>query len=550
MLATLLLTTTVALPGAEAADEAEITHLVPSGARQGQQVEVLLRGTLNGGERRRAWTSHKGLEIAFGKKADRVTVRVQPDVPPGRHWLRFANSGAASALLPFIVSGIAEVVEKEPNGRLRDAQTLDAPSQVVNGVLSESKDVDVFAVPLKRGQDMVVSMTAHTELGSPMDSLLQVVTSRGFVVAQNDDSLGLDPFLVFSAQRDGVYYVRTFAFPVKTNSTIGLASGKDFVYRMTIATGAYVDFTMPAAFSTGADAKLDVTGWNLAKDEATWTIDAATAGVGGRYTRPGWTNTVSLKRVEHAVVVETEPNGRDRPEAVTLPVTISGRIAQDRDRDVFEFDAVKGTTLKLSVESRRLGFPLDPVLRVTDTTGKTLNETDTRSADKVDESIAWKPPATGRFRVEVRDLFDHGGDRFVYRLTIEPQPVTVLATVEKNVWSLDATKPLEIKLTINRNGGFDKAVRFELSEAPEGVLAEAVTSEPKGDSSKSITLKLTRKPLVKPGEQAAGGRFLIVGRVEGVDTPVVRVTSGVARLTDRTDQLWMVVKPVEAKKAK
>jgi len=189
-------------------------------------------------------------------------------------------------------------------------------------------------------------------------------------------------------------------------------------------------------------------------------------------------------------------------------------------------------------------------LRVTDTTGKTLNETDTRSADKVDESIAWKPPATGRFRVEVRDLFDHGGDRFVYRLTIEPQPVTVMATVEKNVWSLDATKPLEIKLTINRSGGFDKAVRFELSEAPEGVLAEAVTSEPKGDSSKSITLKLTRKPLVKPGDTAAGGRFLIVGRVEGVDAPVVRVTSGVARLTDRTDQLWMVVKPVETKQAK
>ncbi len=550
VLATLLLTTTVASPAAEAADQAEITHLVPSGARQGQQVEVLLRGTLNGGEHRRVWTSHQGVEVTFGKKADRVTVRVQPSVPPGRHWLRFTNAGAASALLPFIVSGITEVAEKEPNGRLQDAQTLDAPSQVVNGVLSESKDVDVFAVPLKKGQDLVVSMTAHTELGSPMDSLLQVVTSRGFVVAQNDDSLGLDPFLVFSARRDGVYYVRTFAFPVKTNSTIGLASGKDFVYRMTIATGAYVDFTMPAAFSTGVDANLSVTGWNLAKDQATWTINAKTAGVDGRYTRPGWTNTVSLKRVEHAVVVETEPNGRDRPEAVSLPVTVSGRIAKDRDRDVFEFDAVKGTTLKLSVESRRLGFPLDPVLRVTDTTGKTLNETDTRSAGKVDETIAWKPPANGRFRVEIRDLFDHGGARFVYRLTIEPQPVTVLATVEKNVWSLDAKKPLEIKLSINRIGGFDKAVRFELSEAPEGILAEAITSEPKGDSSKTITLKLTQKPSAKPGDQSTGGRFLIVGRVEGVNTPVVHVTSGVAKLTDRTDQLWVVVKPVETKTKK
>ncbi len=547
VLSALLLTTTGTVRGA---DQAEITHLVPSGAKQGQQVEVLLLGTLNGGEHRSVWASHKGLEVVFGKKDDRVTVEVQADVPPGRHWLRFANSGAASELIPFVVSGITEVAEKEPNGRLQDAQTLDAPSQVVNGVLSESKDVDVFAVPLKRGQTLVVSMTAHTELGSPMDSLLQVVTSRGFVVAQNDDSLGLDPFLVFAARRDGIYYVRTFAFPVKTNSTIGLASGKDFVYRMTIATGAYVDFTMPAAFSSAAEATLNVTGWNLPKDGVNWTIGPSIAGVGGRYTKPGWPNTVSLKRVEHAVVVETEPNGRDRPEAVSLPVTVSGRIAKDRDRDVFEFDAVQGNTLKLSVESRRLGFPLDPVLRVTDATGKTLNETDTRSADKVDETITWKPPATGRFRVEVRDLFDHGGDRFVYRLTIEPQPVTVLATVEKNIWSLDAKKPLEIKLTISRSGGFDKAVRFELKEAPEGVSAEPVTSEPKGDSSKSIILKLTRKPAAKPGDQATGGRFLIVGRVEGVDTPVVHVTSGIARLNDRTDQLWVVVKPAESKKAK
>ena len=352
--------------------------------------------------------------------------------------------------------------------------------------------------------------------------------------------------MVFTARRDGTYYVRTFAFPVKTNSTIGLASGKDFVYRMMITTGAYVDFTMPAAISAKAPSKLEVRGWNLPQPAVPWTIEPGDGGVGGRFFRAGSANTVSLKRVEHAVVVEVEPNGRAKPQAVVVPLTVSGRIAQDKDRDVYEFEASKGKALRLSVESRRLGFPLDPVLRVTDSKGKTLNETDSRSADKVDESISWTPPSDGRFRVEVRDLFEHGGERHFYRLTIEPQPVTVTATVEKDVWTLVGEKPLEIKVTLSRIGGFDKAVRFELAECPEGVMVEPVTSEPKGDSAKAITLKLTQKP----GAKLGGGRLRIVGRVEGVAEPVALATAPIARLKDRTEHLWLVVKPAEKKKDK
>jgi hypothetical protein len=303
---------------------------------------------------------------------------------------------------------------------------------------------------------------------------------------------------------------------------------------------------MPAAISAKAPSKLEVRGWNLPQPAVPWTIEPGDGGVGGRFFRAGSANTVSLKRVEHAVVVEVEPNGRAKPQAVVVPLTVSGRIAQDKDRDVYEFEASKGKALRLSVESRRLGFPLDPVLRVTDSKGKTLNETDSRSADKVDEAISWTPPSDGRFRVEVRDLFEHGGERFVYRLTIEPQPVTVTATVEKDVWTLVGEKPLEIKVTLSRIGGFDKAVRFELAECPEGVMVEPVTSEPKGDSAKAITLKLTQKP----GAKLGGGRLRIVGRVEGVAEPVALATAPIARLKDRTEHLWLVVKPAEKKKDK
>ncbi|MEE3283108.1 MAG: PPC domain-containing protein, partial [Planctomycetota bacterium] len=197
-----------------------MTHLVPSGGQQGKTVEVLLRGTLNGGDKRTTWSSHPGLDVSFGKKADRVQIAIKADVPPGRHFLRFANAGAASALLPFVVSPIAEVNEKEPNGKLPEAQKLEGMARVVNGVLSETRDVDVFEVSMKAGQTLVASMMANTGLGSPMDGLLQVVSEKGFVLSQDDDSLGLDPFVAFTAPTDGRFFVRTFAFPSKTNSTI------------------------------------------------------------------------------------------------------------------------------------------------------------------------------------------------------------------------------------------------------------------------------------------------------------------------------------------
>ena len=44
-------------------------------------------------------------------------------------------------------------------------------------------------------------------------------------------------------------------------------------------------------------------------------------------------------------------------------------VAPARDRDVYAFPARKGQTLSFVVESRTLGTPLDPVLRITDAAG-------------------------------------------------------------------------------------------------------------------------------------------------------------------------------------
>ena len=550
----LLTVLALAVPGLVGAAPPELTHLLPSGTTRGTEQSVVLRGSFSGGDQRRTWASHPGLLLTPGKKQSEVKVVVKETVLPGRYWVRLANAEGASALRPFFVSGVPEVSEKEPNNSVREAQKLDGERHVVNGVLGKTGDVDTFAIFLKKGQSVVAAMAANGPLGSPMDGLLQVVTPRGFVVAQNDDASGLDPLVAWTARRDGACLVRAFAFPSKTNSSIRLAGGDNFIYRLTLTSGPFIDYSMPLAVSREKPSTVALFGWNLEEPSKQRQVNLAEPGdrlVSRTRDRlvvfdPRWGNTLSVKQVDHAVAVEKEPNSREVPQQIKIPVTICGRIGEAKDLDVFEFEAKKGQPLQLVVESRRLGFPLDPVLRVTGATGKVIQETETRSADKIDESLTWTPPADGRFRVEVGDLFQHGGARYAYRLTIAPVKARATVTVEKDRWELVGEKPQEIKLTIARSGGYSQSIRFEAVELPPGVEAAPVVSEPKGDSAKSVTLKLTKKA---DAGNDGGGPLRIVGRVEGVKDAVV-TTAAIEGLQERTPHLWLTFKPAAKKDKK
>ena len=107
--------------------------------------------------------------------------------------------------------------------------------------------MDGFAVALTRGQTLVASLEAERHLGSPMDAVLQVVSPDGFVLAQNDDDIGRDPRIVFEAPSAGTYIVRLFAFPAKPDSSIRFAGGSDYVYRLTLTTGGFIDYAFPLA---------------------------------------------------------------------------------------------------------------------------------------------------------------------------------------------------------------------------------------------------------------------------------------------------------------
>src|SRR5262249_45627248 len=132
-------------------------------------------------------------------------VQIAPDAELGLRRARlWAAGGAASGAL-FQIGGWAGVGEGEIEG---DPMPVEVKLPVtINGRIFPRQDVDVWTVPLKKGQTVSCEVYA-ARLGSPLDSLLEIMDPNGRVIAENDDTFGADSFVRFTAAADGKYLVR------------------------------------------------------------------------------------------------------------------------------------------------------------------------------------------------------------------------------------------------------------------------------------------------------------------------------------------------------
>ncbi len=485
----------------------------------------------------RAWVDHPGVEIKPAKGKGKLTVSVAANTAPGTYWIRLFDDQGASALRPFVVGTLPEVVEQEPNDDAKKPQMLPSSSVVVNGRLEKAGDVDCFAVKLRKGETLVASLDAQRTLGSPMDGVLQVLSADGFVLEENNDDSGPDPLVVFTARSEGSYVVRTFAFPAEPDASIRFAGGENYVYRLTLTTGGFADHPWPLAVARTDPGSVEVVGWNIPAEAKMLKVTPATGSDSvGKLGHAQLAGTVSVLIEPHRCVVAIEPNDRKKPQAITLPVTISGRINPAGDVDVFEFAAKKGERLVFRADARSVGSLLDPVLRLSDATGKQLAKADDSSAGKAgarDAVLSFTVPQDGTFRIEMRDQGGHGSsfDHFYRLRVLRAEPDYSLSVATDRI-TLAPGKPLDIPVTVERRDGFDGEVEVAVEGLPEGVTAAAVKSS--GAAGKSVILRFEAK---------AGTTFAsiqIVGKVTG-KTDLRRTATAVGAPFAPTPHLWLSV---------
>lgn len=513
-----------------------LTALFPAGAQQGQTVEVTALGAFDRWPTR-PWVDGPGIEITASKDKGKLSISVAADTPAGMYWIRLSDESGASALRPFFVGTLPEVLEKEPNDDFKKAQVVDT-DVVINGKLNQTGDVDCFAQKLRKGQTLVASVEANRRLGSPMDSILQVVSADGFVLDQNNDFHDLDPQIIFVAPADGVYIIRLFAFPATPDSSIRFAGGDAFIYRLTLTTGGFVEYAYPLATDRANPGHVELCGWNI-PEAARKVVVGRPDGLNAiNLSHSLVANSTTIRAETYPTIVEAEPNDRQHPQPIVLPVSISGRIDPPGNIDVYQFQAKKGQKVQFQVESRALGYPLDGVLRLTDAAGKTLTQVDdpgSRRDPTRDPDLSYTIPEDGTYRIEVRDLHSEGGYRYVYRLrAFSPEPDYDL-TLANDRFVLQPGKTLDIPITIDRRNGHNQEIEINAVGLPEALSPKPIKA---AGSAKTASLRLTAPngPLAVP--------FQIVGKIADQPDSNRTARTPIAGLTAVTPQLWLnVLKP-------
>lgn len=520
---------------AAGAEPPQVEYLFPAGAQRGQSVKVTAGGKFDAWPLQ-AWVDRAGVNVSPGEEKGELTISVEEETPPGLYWVRLYSPEGAAVAQPFIVGTLPEVEETEPNNAPSEPQVLSSTATVINGRLGGTNDVDTFAVTLHTGETLVTALDAHECLGSPMDAVIQVLSSEGFVYMLQDDERGLDPLCTFKAPTDGVYLVRVFGFPDSPNSSIRLSGAATYVYRLTLTTGGFLDRAFPLAVDAHTPATVELDGWNLPGDAVSATPLVVENAHYAVVFQPGMAQTIPLAVVDHAIVVEQEPNQRDAPQAVSWPVSVTGRLDEEDEEDCFRIDATAGTTLDVRVEARELGFPLDPVLVVLDADGKVLKELDDAAGGR-DVQLDFAVGADGPLTITVRDLHGNSGPRYMYRLSIRKAEPDFELTMASDSLSIEAGKTLDVDVNIARLRAFAEPIEVTAVELPPGLSVEPVVSAAEGDTAKKVVLKFTATA------DLFNGPVKIEGRSQGDTQRIHPATAALKVPRTRTEQIWLTVRP-------
>lgn len=527
-----------------------VSSLLPAGGQRGTEVAVTLQGT-PGATVPEVWCHRPGLEFVRPEKPGPITVRIAADAQPGLYWLRFYNAEGSSTLRPFYVGTQPEVLEVEPNNSIRKPQALPSTRVVVNGVLAKAEDADVYAIPLTKGQTVVASVAAFEDLGSPMDAVLQILSPAGFVLEQNEDDQGWDPRITFTAPDDGTYFARLFAFPATPDSSIRLAGGTDYVYRLTISTGSFPDHVWPLALPVGESVGL--TAFNAGGQEfpEKGALNVTEAGP-QRAWLDVWDGPAWVVGSTAPLVQETLPETDAAQVLPAVPATIMGRLGHSGDVDRYRFALTKDRVIEIEAFSRAIGSPLDPVVKISDAAGKVLKELDDLG-NKPDPRFDFTAPADGEYEVQISERFGDGGPRGVYVLAIRDLEAAARLTVAADSFVVTGDKPLEIAISVERIAGFDEEITVSAIDLPEGVTAEPVVAKPKeaaaqkggrrrGRSGANATDTATLK-LVSTRPEGFRGPLIIVGKTAGDEPREFRVEANIKSPDTQAPYVWLTVVP-------
>jgi hypothetical protein len=508
-----------------------LTRLYPCGGSLGTTVAVTASGKFP------TWPVQvdchpAGLQWKPAAENGKFEVSIPSDAKEGIYLVRFYDAAGASSCKRFIVDHWPQLQEVEPNNVIGKSLAIPAIPHIVYGVLEKGGDVDVVRCTIAEGQTLVATLDANRVLRSPLDALLQVVDAKGNTLAQNIDAHGLDPQVVFKPKKAGDYFVRIMGFPESPDSTIGFVGNENCQYRLTLSAGPHLEGSLPLAVQAGQTTTLQAKGWNIPTEPIQWSVTPEAELREILLTHPTATGHLMLPVVPHPSTLE--PAAADAP-PLALPSTISGSISKPGEKDTVRFTAPADKTWRFSVESKSIGYSLDPLVLIQDSAGKTLQKTDDTGENR-DPQFNWKAPAAGDYQLVIQDAEEQGSELHLYRITIQEVTPEVLIKSEADHVEGKVGMPLEVKFTVERKDGFAEPLQLEIvpntvTPLPTDWMVTSTTSTNEGEAAKQVTLTIN-------APQAFSGKLKVLAR-SSTNSTTYPVISG----AESSESLWLTVTP-------
>ncbi|MBS0262431.1 MAG: PPC domain-containing protein [Planctomycetes bacterium] len=466
-----------------------ISSTLPQGAGPGQTVDVKIRGGNLAGPTQ-FWASFPveatlPAEIAGnGTNAGEITYRLKlpPDAPLGVHGLRVATAQGLSNLKLFVVDDLPSLAQVKPNTTMATAQALTLPVAVDGYVDNLSRDYYKFQAVA--GQRVTVEVLAR-RLGSPLDSTIRILDSKGRELAYNDDApgLGSDSLLSFTFKDAGEYIVEVRDIRYQGNG--------NFLYRLRLGDFPAVTVPYPMAVQRGASANVSFAGataqeippmpLNIAGDSQLSWLPLGAKLPGGKSSAFA---VLSVGGGPEAV--EVEPNNAPaQATRVTLGASLNGRIDQARDADCFVFTAKAGQRFVFSGVTRSQGSPSNLFLRLLKADGAEVSAAE--GVGPNEGLINYTFPADGDYTLEVTEQTGFGGPEFAYRIAVAPyeEKFELSATTDTINVPLGGLATVTVNAVRNNFGG---PITLSLIDPPAGVTATPVVIGP-GMTTTTLTIQ-------------------------------------------------------------
>ena len=530
-----------------------LSGIFPGGGQRGTTFEVTLMGKFDGNPRG-IWVEGDGVVIDPPDAKGVAKVRIDAAATPGLRLVRAWNAEGASSVRWFAVGAGAEVTEVEPNDGLSPAQSFESLPICINGRLEKAGDVDNFAFALKAGETLSATVDAYS-LGSPLDAMLHVLDDRGARLATASDGRNLDPAVAFKAPRAGTFLLQMVGFVHPPAADVRFTGGSNVVYRLTVSRVPLPVQLRPAAITLGQKASphaIGVDGVDAGEVPLAVDLLANEEGVQTVFAAP-LIQPVQAFATKQKVTVEKEPNdptGKGMP--ITLPGVIAGQIAAPTDKDVFVFSGKKGQRIQAQVNAAILGHLIDAQVQFLAMDGKMLTSNDDAPDLASDASATLTLPADGSYQVVVSDLFQKGGPRADYVLSVgEEQPSFGGTFTAEPKLMVKAGAKTELAVKVSLKGGWKGPLVLRAHDLPAGVICDPMEVPEKGGEVKlTLATAANAAPWSGPFRISLGPKD-----VANPSTPTLiqyalrdadnrRGTS----LKDTSDRAWLTVTPAAAAK--